>query len=59
MRAPSPSEVPVSCEKGNVGSGNEIVNQPNDENNEHRGKRYAHALTSALPVCTCGFGCPN
>ena len=36
MRAPSSSEVPVSCEKGNVGSGNEIVNQPNDENNETR-----------------------
>ena len=36
MRAPSSSEVPVSCEKGNVGSGNEIVNQPNDENNKTR-----------------------
>ena len=21
---------------------------------QHRGKTYAHALTSALPVCTCG-----
>ena len=22
---------------------------------QHRGKTYAHALTSALPVCTCGL----
>ena len=26
---------------------------------KHRGKTYAHALTLALPVCTCGFRCPN
>ena len=26
---------------------------------EHRGKTYAHALTSALPACTCAFRCPN
>ena len=25
-----------------------------DCSGEHRGKTYAHALTLALPVCTCG-----
>ena len=46
LRVPQSSSLPQSCAK-EKSSGVEI-------DREHRGKTYAHALTSALPVCRCG-----
>ena len=45
--------------EGNGYEGRQTSEVLNNRPIQHRGKTYAHALTSALPVCTCGFRCPN